>query len=213
MLIRSYSQINALLAEIASITEEHEADRRVKEERLRQLTELNRVLDQLRIVGKGAGAVIQDSDMLVPENENPDTEMVASQPAAGTEGEIEEGEELEGSQNVTSTSTPPIHAGSSNLNPLAAEFHPRTRASSLRSRVLRGGGGSIYDSSTPGPGSPVPGSPAPFPLEIKDEDVEMGNEQPNVAHKAHIATKVDTADELEEGEASETSSLTPPPDD
>jgi hypothetical protein len=209
----SYSQINGLLAEIASITEEHEADRRVKEERLRQLTELNRVLDQLRIVGKGAGAVIQDSDMLVTDNENPDIEMVASQPIVDAEGEIEEGEELEGSQNATST--PPSQATSSALNPLAAEFQPRARASSLRSRVLRGGGGSgsFYDSSTPGPGTPTAGSPAPLPMELKDEDIEMGNARPNVTTKAPVVAQVDTADELEEGEASETSSLTPPPDD
>lgn len=164
------------------------------------------MLDQLRIVGKGAGAVIQDSDMLVPDNENGDTEMAPSQPTIVADGEMEEGEELEGEQ--TSTSTPNVNTSNSSLNPLAAEFHPRTRASSLRSRVLRGSGG--YDSSTPGPGSPAAGSPAPLPLDSRDEDVEMNNAQPAGTSKIAL---VDTADELEEGEASETSSLTPPPDD
>jgi Ataxin-2 C-terminal region len=195
-----YSEINALLAEVAGIKEEKAADDRVKEERKEGLSELNRVLDLLRIVGKGTGAVVQDSDALFPEMETRDVDMTASQQAI--DGEMEEGEERE--VDPTSQVTSKTQS-SSQLNPMAPEFQPRASTSStMRNRVLRG----EYNSSTPGAGSPLAGSPAPFSTEPRgDEDVEMGEIQPEPIVRAPEPA-LNPVDELEEGEASDNSTLT-----
>ncbi|KAG8814634.1 hypothetical protein FRC17_001034 [Serendipita sp. 399] len=205
-------QITTLQAEIAAIKEEHEADRKIKEDRRAGVMELNRVLDLLRIVGKGAEAVVLDSDTLVPETM--DVDMGASQLTVIVDGEMEEGEEREIPQG-SSASTIEAHK----LNPSAQEFRPRQSTSSiLRSRVLRGD----YDVSSPRTGSPAPAAPSPASnMERRDEDVEMGeviespkappeNSRPN---PSPLPISRDPSDELEEGEASESSSLTPPSDD
>ncbi|KAG8854398.1 hypothetical protein FRB91_003529 [Serendipita sp. 411] len=209
-------QIATLEAEIAGIKEEQEMDRKIKEDRRAGVLELNRVLDLLRIVGKGAEAVVLDSDTLVPESI--DVEMTTSQPTVIVDGEMEEGEEREIPQG-SSASTIEVHHQSSKLNPLAPEFRPRQGSSSvLRSRVLRGD----YDVSSPRVGSPAPAAPSPAAnIERRDEDVEMGEviespkpptdgSRPNLST---VPTSRDPSDELEEGEASESSSLTPEPDD
>lgn len=196
------SEINALLAEVAKIKDENAADDRVKEERKAGLFELNVVLDQLRVVGKGQGAIVQDSNTLFPEMETGDVDMAASQPTL--DGEMEEGEEREVDPSSQMTSKT---QSSSQLNPMAPEFLPRASASQMmRNRVLRG----EYNPSTPGVGSPVSGSPAPFLVEAKvDEDVEMGEIQPEPRTRALEPEPVlNPVDELEEGEASDNSTLT-----
>lgn len=190
-------QIATLEAEIAAIKEEQEVERRVKRERHGGLTELNRVLDQLRIVGKGADAVVLDSDTLVPEVTIADVEMTNSQP----DGEMEEGEEREVPQETSGTR--PV---SSTLNPHAPEFQPRNSASSLLRTRLRGD----YASA---PGSPVPSAPSPRVLQDPskiDDDVEMGEvrEAPGAAKANGTGSYRPVDDDLEEGEASDDSSLT-----
>ncbi|KIM25913.1 hypothetical protein M408DRAFT_330909 [Serendipita vermifera MAFF 305830] len=188
------NQINALLAEVAAIKEEKAADDRVKEERKQGLAELNRVFDLLRIVGKGAGAVVQDSDALVHEVTavDGDVDMASTQPI---EGEMEEGEEREVDSQVIQESRT-----TSTLNPLATEFHPQGSGSAallMRNRVLRGD----YSASTPGAGSPIVGSPAPA---SGDADVEMGEIQSQPKDSLPIRPP---SEELEEGEASDNSTL------
>ncbi|CAG7848577.1 SubName: Full=Uncharacterized protein {ECO:0000313/EMBL:CCA70676.1} [Serendipita indica DSM 11827] len=195
-------QIATLEAEIAAIKEEQEVERRVKRERHDGLTELNRVLDQLRIVGKGAEAVVLDSDTLVPELIVGDVEMSSSQP----DGEMEEGEERETAQD-TSNARPPT----STLNPHAPEFQPRHSTTSLLRSRLRGD----YASA---PGSPAPSAPSPRNTQDSnknDDDVEMGEvrEGPFTVKANGTSSHRLVADDLEEGEASDDSSLTPGPED
>ncbi|PVF99993.1 hypothetical protein CPB86DRAFT_824659 [Serendipita vermifera] len=171
------SQIATLLSEVAAIKEEHEADQRVREERKNGLAELNRVLDLLRIVGKGEGAVVQDSETLVQDSQANDVDMLSQEQGALADGEMEEGEEREHPPAADSAT---YRRQTSTLNPRAAEFQPRMNAASLlKEKVLRGG----YDSSTPGPGSPVAGSsPSTYPTDSNlDRDVEMGDAQPSVS--------------------------------
>lgn len=187
------SQIAALNAEIATIREEQEADRRVLEERARGVLELNQVLDVLRRVGKGAEVIIEDAEALVP-NVEEDVDMSGSQPSAVIEGEMEEGEELENSK-VHGEPLP------SALNPHAAEFHPRAGFhSSLRVQVLR----NAYETVTPADSPAM--SPA-APAASQNEDIEMRD-----AHSTAPTSKSKFREDLEEGEASDDSDLTPPPD-
>jgi Ataxin-2 C-terminal region len=132
--------------------------------------------------------------------ETRDVDMTASQQTI--EGEMEEGEERE--VDPTSQVTSKIQS-SSQLNPMAPEFQPRASASVImRNRVLRG----EYNPSTPGAGSPLAGSPAPFSIEPRgDEDVEMGEIQSEPIARASEAA-LNPVDELEEGEASDNSTLT-----
>lgn len=125
-------------------------------------------------------------------------DMTASQQTI--DGEMEEGEERE-----VGPSSQIASKAQSSLNPMAPEFQPRASASSImRNRVLRG----EYNPSTPGAGSPLAGSPAPFSMEHKgDEDVEMGEIQPEPRIRAPEPA-LNPVDELEEGEASDNSTLT-----
>lgn len=145
-------------------------------------------------MGKGAGAVVQDSDALVPEIAvgDGDVDMASTQ---AMEGEMEEGEEREVEPQVASKSL-----SASTLNPHAPEFQPRGgggTAPTMRNRTLRGD----YNISTPGGGSPLVGSPAAFP----DADIEMGEIQQRPKPVIHTQAPFD---ELEEGEASDNSTLT-----
>jgi THO complex subunit 7 len=192
-----YSQIATLLAEVAAIKEEQEAERRIREERQGGLAELNRVLDQLRIVGKGAEAVVQDSDALVPEVGNEDVDMPATQATIIIDGEMEEGEEREGEGTSTTLSTSQARY---NLSPYAAEFQPRRSASTLLRSRLRG----EHTTSTPGPESPATGSPAP--ISKAEEDIEMEEGQTTAEVKPTTASAPHRHDELEEGETHSSSS-------
>jgi len=191
------SQIATLLAEVAAIKEEQEAERRIREERQGGLAELNRVLDQLRIVGKGAEAVVQDSDALVPEVGNEDVDMPATQATIIIDGEMEEGEEREGEGTSTTLSTSQARY---NLSPYAAEFQPRRSASTLLRSRLRG----EHTTSTPGPESPATGSPAP--ISKAEEDIEMEEGQTSAEVKPTTASAPHRHDELEEGETHSSSS-------
>jgi hypothetical protein len=142
----------------------------------------------------------------VQDSQANDVDMLSQEQGALADGEMEEGEERENPSPASAH-----RRTTSTLNPQAAEFQPRMSAASLlKDKVLRGG----YDSSTPGPGSPAAGSsPSTYPTDSNlDRDVEMGDIQPSTKGQSSLSYVQDPNIELEEGETSENSSLTPPPD-
>lgn len=196
-----YREIATLLQEVDGIKEEQEAERRIREERKQGLAELNRVLDQLRIVGKGAGAVVQDSDTLVPEMEMRDADMGESQPTQAVDGEMEEGEERETEQRSSAPHS--TQQTSSTLNPYASEFRPQSASQILRSRMRSEYSGSV---GTPGSGSPA-AAPSPAAPAKSEEDIEM--EEGQTREQKPDAAGAQESDELEEGETHSNSADSP----